>query len=436
MQIYKAPYIYSDGAFLENHALVEDRGVIQDILPISKLKPTDSTVIECEDLILLPGTINTHNHSFQSLVRGFSDDRSFSEWRDQGIYKFSKLLDQNGIYTGALFAFYEMILNGVTTVCDFFYIHDGGNQNARAVIQAAHDVGIRLVLARCLYDWKGAPSQYQESVSQAKKNCLSLIDEVGQNSMCRVYPAPHSLHGASQAMIEAGMEIAREKNSYLHMHIAEAKYEVEQVKKKYGKTPLKFLNHIGACSDRLVGVHCVWIDDEEVELMAEKQVKLSYNPASNMYLGDGVTPILKLLKRNVIVGLGTDGACSNNRTSVFDEMRTCSLLQKLTHLDGAVCPAETSFKMGTENGGKILGIPTGVLKPGNYCDFVGIRVSDISLLPFKTENLVKNIVYAMSPRAIDTVVVQGREVVKNGYHVSLSPREVYEKVQNVTRGWK
>ena len=439
MRIFKAPYIYSRGEFLENYVIIEDQGIIQNIIPISQFKkkfPNEKAIIVYEDLILLPGTVNTHNHSFQSLVRGFSDDLKFNQWRDQGIYKFSKLLDQNGIYIGAVLAFYEMARYGITTVCDFFYIHDGGNDNARAVIQAAKDVGIRLVVARCMYDWEGAPEQYQETVSQAKKNCLSLIKEVGTDPMVKVYPAPHSLHGASRAMIEAGIEIAKDNKSFLHMHIAEARYEVEQVRKKYATTPIKFLDQMGAVSEHLVGVHCVWIDDDEIDLMAEKGMKLSYNPASNMFLGDGVTPILKLLNKGVLIGLGTDGACSNNRTSIFDEMRTASLLQKVAHLDGSVCDATTSFKMGTYNAAKVLGIPAGALNVGFYCDFVGIKLSDISLLPFKKENLIKNIVYALSPKAIDTVVVGGNEILKEGEHTSLSAEEVYSKVQQLTEGWK
>ena len=116
---------------------------------------------------MLPGTVNAHNHSFQSLLRGFGDDLPFLEWRDRRSIASRRALGRDGVYTGALFAFAEMALHGVTTVCDFFYLNDGGNENARAVIAAARDVGMRVVLARCFYDWDGAPAQYRETVAKA-----------------------------------------------------------------------------------------------------------------------------------------------------------------------------------------------------------------------------------------------------------------------------
>ena len=433
---YKGGLVYFKNKFQEDHIIYSHQGVITDVLPSQTLSyHQDFRLVDLSDQALIPGTVNTHNHSFQSLVRGFSDDLSFEKWRDKGIYKFSKKLDTNGIYIGALLAFSEMIKYGVSTVCDFFYINNHSNDNARAVIEAARTVGIRLVLARTMYDWSGAPQAYQETPQQAQKNCLELIHEFENDPMVSIYPAPHSLHAASPEMIQAGLEISKKKNLPLHMHIAEAPYEVKQVKKKFGKTPIKYLSSLGVCSPKLVGVHCVWVSDDEIEIMAEKNVKVSYNPASNMFLGDGVTPILKFMKKGVVVGLGSDGACSNNRTSVFDEMRTTSLLQKVTHLDGAVCPAEISFKMGTKNGGVVLGLPIGELKKDYQCDFVGLKMNDISLQPFKKKNLIKNIVYALSPWAIESVVVCGRQLKEKGKLVSVSEEEVCRKVAELTRVW-
>ena len=433
---YKGGLVYFQNKFHEDCIIYSDRGVITEISSTATSNQNkDYKLIDLSDQIFVPGTVNTHNHSFQSLVRGFADDLPFEKWRDNGIYRFSKKLDTKDIYTGALFAFSEMVKYGVTTVCDFFYINNHAHDNARAVIQAAHDIGIRLVLARAMYDWAGAPKAYQETPQEAQKNCLELIGEFETNSTVSIYPAPHSLHAASPDMIQAGLEIAKKKNLFLHMHIAEAQYEVKQVKKKFGKTPIKYLNSLGVCSPKLVGVHCVWVNDDEIEIMAEKKVKVSYNPASNMFLGDGVTPIVKFLKKGITVGLGSDGACSNNRTSIFDEMRMTSLLQKVTHLNGSVCPAHESFKMGTKNGGLVLGLPIGELKKGYQCDFVGLKMNDISLQPFKKKNLIKNIVYSLSPWAIESVVVHGKQLKEKGKLTSVSEEEVCKKVADLTRNW-
>src|SRR5947207_8728565 len=153
---------------------------------------------------LLPGTVNSHCHTFQSLLRGLGDDLDFMGWRDRVLYPFSERLDREGIALGATFAFAEMLRHGATTCVDFFYLQDEGNDNAEAVIEAARAVGIRLVLARTMYDWTGAPKRYRESPADAARRTRELIAAHRRDATIVVQPAPHSPHGASPAMIRAG----------------------------------------------------------------------------------------------------------------------------------------------------------------------------------------------------------------------------------------
>src|SRR5213083_3197141 len=157
---------------------------------------------------LLPGTVNAHCHTFQSLLRGLGDDLDFAGWRDRVLYPFSERLDRRGIALGASFAFAEMLRHGATTCVDFFYLQDEGNENAEAVIEAARAVGIRLVLARTMYDWTGAPKRYRESPADAARRTRELIAAHRRDETTVVQPAPHSPHGASAAMIRAGLEVA------------------------------------------------------------------------------------------------------------------------------------------------------------------------------------------------------------------------------------
>src|SRR5215468_12620707 len=157
--------------------------------------------------LLLPGTVNTHCHTFQSLLRGLGDDLDFMAWRDRVLYPYSARLDRDGIYLGAAFAFAEMLLHGVTTCVDFFYLQDEGNENAEAVIEAARAVGIRLVLARTMYDWDGAPRRYREAPADAARRTRELIAAHRRDETTVVQPAPHSPHGASAEMIRAGFEV-------------------------------------------------------------------------------------------------------------------------------------------------------------------------------------------------------------------------------------
>jgi len=169
-----------------------------------------ASAVDLSGKALLPGTVNAHNHSFQSLLRGIGDDMPFLEWRDKALYRYSPQLDAAGMETAALFAFGEMLLHGVTTVCDFYYINAGGNDNARATIEAAKRLGMRIVMARCFYDWDGAPASYREDVPTAVRNFEALHRAYKADPMVRVQPAPHSQHGATPAMIEAGAGCAKD----------------------------------------------------------------------------------------------------------------------------------------------------------------------------------------------------------------------------------
>ena len=166
---------------------------------------------------LLPGTVNSHCHTFQSLLRGLGDDFDFMGWRDRVLYPFSERLDRAGIALGATFAFAEMLRHGATTCVDFFYLHDEGNENAEAVIAAARAVGIRLVMARTMYDWEGAPRRYRETPRDAARRVRELIAAHRHDDTCVVQPAPHSPHGASAVMIRAGSEVAEAERTPFHM---------------------------------------------------------------------------------------------------------------------------------------------------------------------------------------------------------------------------
>ena len=185
-----------DGRFQADMAVLIDGGRITAVQPVSTLPP-DTAVERYPRRLLVPGTINAHNHSFQSMLRGIADDCNFFTWRDRALYGYTPYMDEQTVYAGALFAFAEMLRAGVTTVCDFFYIHRDGNTNDRAVIRAANDLGIRLMLARTMYDWDGAPREYQESIPDAVARTRELWQEYHGRDDVHICPAPHSPHGTS-----------------------------------------------------------------------------------------------------------------------------------------------------------------------------------------------------------------------------------------------
>jgi 5-methylthioadenosine/S-adenosylhomocysteine deaminase len=384
---------------------------------------------------MVPGTINTHNHSFQSLLRGIGDDLPFLEWRDRALYRYSPRLGAGDMATAALFAFGEMLLHGVTTVCDFYYLNCQGNEHASATIEAARRLGIRIVLARCFYDWSGAPEAYRETVPEAVANFEALARRYQDRErfLTAVQPAPHSQHGASPAMIEAGAGCARDAGVPWHIHLAEEHYQVEQSLERFGARPLHAVAALPVDLAQMIAVHGCWFDAGERALLAERGAALAYCPGSNMFLGDGVTDLVDLVARGVRVGLGTDGGCSNNRVSVFDEMRSAALLQKVHRTDGQAIDAETCFALGTRTAGEVLQLPVGRIAPGYRCDLVAIDLDDPSLWPVQA--LEKNVVYSLSPRAITDVVVDGQEVVASRRLCNVALDEIQARVRELTSDW-
>jgi 5-methylthioadenosine/S-adenosylhomocysteine deaminase len=385
---------------------------------------------------MVPGTVNTHNHSFQSLLRGIGDDLPFLEWRDRALYRYSPRLGAHDMATAALFAFGEMLLHGVTTVCDFYYLNSQGNDNAAATIEAARRLGIRIVLARCFYDWSGAPAAYRETIPQAVAHFEALASRYQDRErfLTTVQPAPHSQHGATPAMIEAGAGCARDAGVPWHIHLAEEQYQVDQSLERFGVRPLHAIAALPVDLSQMIAVHGCWFDAGERALLAERGGALAYCPGSNMFLGDGVTDLVDLVARGVPVGLGTDGGCSNNRVSVFDEMRMAALLQKVHRTDGQAIDAETCFALGTRTAGEVLRLPIGRIAPGYRCDLVAIDLGDPSVWPVQA--LEKNVVYSLSPRAISDVVVDGQEVVAARRLCNVPLDEIQARVGDLVRDWR
>jgi 5-methylthioadenosine/S-adenosylhomocysteine deaminase len=425
--------VLSGGRVLADHVVSIADGRITAVEPTAA-GASAADVVRLRGKALLPGTVNAHCHSFQSLMRGLGDDLDFMAWRDRVLYPYSTRLDREGIYVGAAFAFAEMLLHGATTCVDFFYLQDSGNENAEAVIRAARDVGIRLVLARTMYDWEGAPARYRETPAEAARRVTELIRTHAGDATVTVQPAPHSPHGASPAMIRAGWEVAEAAGTKFHIHVAEGQYEGQRTLTEHGATPIRLLDKLGVLGPRMIGVHCVWLDDEELRRMAERGAGLAYCPSSNMILGDGITRITEMRALGILIGLGTDGGCTNNRLSVFEEMRMAALLQKVRHLDGTRLPAEEAFAMGTRDGARLLDLPAGDIAPGMLADLVAVDLEHPSLHP--RTHLLKSVVYAMSSQAVTDAWVHGRLVVRDGRLATMDQSGLMTRVRALTADWR
>ena len=250
MTVVGAELVFARDRWERRHGFVVQGGRIADTGDPRELEETypDHDREDWGNVAVVPGCVNGHAHSFQGLLRGLGDDLPFMAWRDRVLYPFAERLDRDAIRTGALFDFAEMVRAGVTTVVDFFYLHDRGNENDLAVIEAAGEIGLRIVLARSMYDWAGAPKRYQESPDLAIRNARALHDAVRGNARAFIQPAPHSIHGASPEMIQAGAALAEELDTPFHIHVAEGRYERELSIERHGMSPVRFLDSLGVLS--------------------------------------------------------------------------------------------------------------------------------------------------------------------------------------------
>jgi 5-methylthioadenosine/S-adenosylhomocysteine deaminase len=435
METIRAALIYLDGVFRSDMAIVVADGLIDEVVSVSELGQ-GGRVDDWGEVALLPGSVNAHGHAFQNLLKGFADDRPFDSWRDDVLYPFSERLDGDAIYTGALFAFAEALLAGATTTVDFFYLHDDGNDNAEQVIRAARDIGIRLVFARTFYDRDAptsAPSRYRETTSDAAARCLALAEAHGGDPWLSVQPAPHSLHAATPDTIAAALEVAGTLGVPCHLHLAEASYEREQVRARYGTTPVRLLEREGLLGPSLITIHTVWVDDEELDMLAQTNTGVVHCPGANAFLGDGIASLPEMLARGLRVGLGPDGGCANNRQSVFDEMRSASLMAKARLCDGGAVDAPTVLALGTSGGADLLGLSAGAIETGRVADLVALDLTDLSLQPLVT--LERQVVHSMQPTAIAKVMVGGEVVVDRGRLARVDQSDLLRRIEKVTKAW-
>jgi 5-methylthioadenosine/S-adenosylhomocysteine deaminase len=434
--VVSADLMYAEDRWRERHGMVLQGGIIVatgDPAELAERFPEHDRV-SWGHVAVVPGTVNGHGHSFQALLRGFGDDLGFMGWRDLVLYPFAQRLDREGIKTGALFDFAEMARAGITTAVDFFYLHDHGIDNDLAAVEAAREVGIRLVLARSMYDWSGAPKRFQETPLEAERNFKELHAALQGNRMAFAQPAPHSIHAASPDMIRAGANLAMDLGLPFHIHVAEGQYEREQSLVKHGLSPVRYLDSIGVLTDRTLMVHCVWVDQEDLAVMRDRGVRVVHNPSANAFLGDGIAPVREMLELGIPVCLGTDGGCTNSRQSIFEEMRMAALVAKARAADASVLGADEAMLMGTARGGEALALPVGRIAADHAADLVVLDLDALSLQPRRTAS--KQVVYAMQPEAIRRVMVGGETIVADGRLTRVDEHDIAARVGRVTAGWE
>ena len=405
--------------------LIKD-DVISEIAPQIDESDVDK-VIDATGKILLPGLINTHTHLSMTLFRGLADDLSLDSWLNDHIWPMEANLNGNYCYIGALLGAVELIKSGTTTFSDmYFYMED--------VARAVDEAGIRAVLSYGMIDFGDEEKRKNEIRENLTlfENCNGMAD-----GRIKVFFGPHSPYTASEELLIKVRELADEYGMGIHIHVSETQKEIHDVSEEKGLRPFEYLDKIGLLGPDVVAAHCVWLSDEEIEIIRKNDVKVSHNPCSNMKLASGIAPISKLLENDICVSIGTDGASSNNNLDLIEELKTASLLQKVSTLDPKVLNSDEAIAIGTIKGAEALGLDSeiGSIEVGKKADIILIDTNSANMVP-DSSSLSSNIIYSANGSNVDTTICNGKVLMENKKLTVLDEDEIYAKARQAIKELK
>ncbi len=373
----------------------------------------DVKVISGKGKVLIPGLINLHNHAAMTLFRSYADDLPLMEWLQNKILPAEAKLTAEDVFWGTSLALLEMLRGGTTTFVDMYYYMD-------EVARACVDSGIRAVLSEGII---GVNSKIGHKTLDTAKNFVKNWQGESEGRITAML-GPHAPYTCPPEFMKVVLKETEDLDAAFHIHLAESRSEVQESLERYHKTPVGLMLDLGLLDRSVLAAHCVHLTDEDIEILAVKEVGISHNPGSNLKLGSGIAPLPKLLEKGARVGLGTDGAASNNNLDMFEEILLCSLIQKGVHEKPTLITAAQALELATRGGGRALHMEElGVLREGAKADLTLLDFHRPHLQPHN--NPEANIVYSASASDVDTVIVDGRLVVEGGEVLTLDAERIY-----------
>ena len=367
-----------------------------------------SETVDYEGAWIMPGLVNCHTHSAMTLLRGIRDDSNLHEWLEDYIWPAESQFTAEVTTKAVQFALAEMLLSGTTTFNDMYNPH---GVDIKQVYQAVRQSGMRCYFSPTLFT---SPA---ETADETLTRTRAIIEEIlsYDDKDFQVMVAPHSPYACDEDLLQGSVDLARELDLKLHIHVAETQNENKIILERYGKRPLAFLKGLGYLEQPAIFAHGVELNSSEIADLANSPVSIAHNPISNLKLASGVAPVTNLLAAGVTVGLATDSVASNNNLDMFEEGRTAALLQKMRVGDASQFTIDQALKALTIEGAKALGLEDkiGSLEVGKQADFIAIQPKGrIHLYPF--ENMLSHLVYAVKGSDVQDVYIAGRQVVRDG----------------------
>jgi len=386
-----------------------------------------ATIIDGQGKLLAPGLINGHNHCAMTLFRGLADDLELATWLGKHIFPAeARYVNKEMVYHCSKLAAAEMILSGTTTVADGYFFED---QAAQAFV----DTGMRAVAAQGIIDFPAPgvpdPSQNLETVAE-------FLD-TWQGRHPRITPAifAHSPYTCSARTLQRAKELATTRQAPFFIHVAESRHEQGMIQAPQGTSPIRHMAALGLLDPRTICIHCVWLDDEDLDLLARSEAGVVVCPQSHLKLASGMAPVSAMIERGIRVGLGTDGCAGNNGLDMFREMDLLSKTQKVHTLDATALSASQALRCATVNNSALLGLGNiGQLLPGYKADLILLDMRQPHLTPCYNQDLL---VYAASGADVHTVIIDGRLVMRKrkilSFDVQATMREVRRLASAISR---
>jgi len=372
-------------------------------------------VVNASGKVVIPGLINGHTHVPMTLFRGLADDLDLQEWLTKYIFPAeARNVTEDFVRVGTRLGLAEMIRSGTTTYCDMYYFED-------AIADETFKAGMRGVLGETVIDF---PVADNKTNAEAMAYVEKFVSQWKGNSLIVPAIAPHAPYTVSEEHLKAIRAFSDRTGAPIVTHISETKREVDNSLKAKGATPIDYLNRIGFLNNRVIAAHVVWPSEEELNLLKRLGVGVVHNPQSNMKLASGVAPVPEMLKRDLQVGLGTDGAASNNDLNLWEEMDTAAKLHKVISKDPKVISAEEAFEMATIRGARALHLEheIGSIEKGKRADLVVVDLDDLNQTPYY--NIYSDLVYATKAADVRTVIIEGRVVLRDHRLLTLNEETI------------
>ncbi len=414
-----------DFDIIEDGVVCIKDGVIQSVGKGEKGKtlPEAADTINADGGIIMPGLVNTHTHLAMSLFRGVADDLPLMTWLNDHIFPAElKFINPENVRLGALLSCAEMMLSGTTCCCDGYFFEDN-------TAQAVQEIGMRAILGQGVIDLPapGVPNP-DDNISHAVKYVEKWM---GRTPLIQPSIFCHSPYTCSNATLKNAKAVALSLGLMFQIHAAETKWEYEPIESMHHETSIAYLDRIEVLDSKTLLVHAVWLDDDDISLIADSGATIAHNPESNMKLASGTAPVHQLLNAGITVGLGTDSCASNNDLDMFSEMDSMAKLHKVVSLDPAVMDAKTVLKSATIDGARAIGLEKeiGSIEVGKQADIIVINTDQPHLVPMY--NPVSHIVYAVKGSDVRDAVIGGKCVVRDRELLTVDVGEIMKKVKGL-----